>query len=69
MKKLDWPALLRLGVRGLGLRPDEFWRLTPSELQMMLGEKTQGGPMSRAGLDALMSSYPDHAGKEAVDDR
>jgi len=56
----DWPALMRAGILGLGLPPDVFWRLTPAELQLMLG---QGGgrqmPLGRAGLDALLAAYPD----------
>lgn len=35
---MDWPALMRAGVQGLGLQPDAFWRLTPAELQLMLGD-------------------------------
>lgn len=60
--RFDWPALLRLGVTGLGLRPAEFWSLTPAELRLMLGE---GGtaPMSREGLDALARAFPDTSGQ------
>lgn len=59
MTGLDWPALLRAGVQGLGLRPDEFWRLTPAELQLMLGDYGAQAPLLSAGLDALMAAYPD----------
>ena len=56
----DWPGLMRAGLQGLGLTPDQFWALTPAELLMMLGE-WQGGsaPMGRAGLDALAARFPD----------
>lgn len=58
MKKLDWPALMRAGLMGLRLRPEEFWALTPAELRVMLGVDAQA-PMQRAGLEALMAAYPD----------
>ncbi|SLN21717.1 hypothetical protein PSA7680_00819 [Pseudoruegeria aquimaris] len=56
---LDWPGLLRLGLHGLGLRPEEFWRLTPHELRLMAGVEASAQPMGRAGLDALLARYPD----------
>lgn len=59
MNEFDWPALMRAGMRGLGLTPDVFWRLTPAELRLMLGQGAATGPMSRAGLDALLAAYPD----------
>jgi uncharacterized phage protein (TIGR02216 family) len=51
---------MRAGLRGLGLRPAEFWSLTPAELHLLLG----GGsaPLGRSGLDALMAAYPDKRG-------
>ncbi|WP_101068945.1 rcc01693 family protein [Roseovarius salinarum] len=62
MTGFDWPALMHAGLRGLGLRPHEFWALTPAELRLMLG---QGGgpPMARAQLDALIRAYPDTQGE------
>lgn len=56
---LDWAALLRAGVQGLGLKPDEFWSLTPAELQLMLGDKGTSAPLLSSGLEALMAAYPD----------
>lgn len=56
----DWSALLRAGVRGLGLRPAEFWRLTPAEFRLMLGVDAGQAPMGRTALDALAQAYPDH---------
>ena len=58
MSRFDWDALLRAGVRGLGMRPTEFWDLTPAELRLMLGQENAGG-LDRAGLEALMCAYPD----------
>jgi len=55
----DWPALMRAGVQGLRLTPDQFWRLTPAELRLMLGQGEAGAAMNRAGLEALQAAYPD----------
>lgn len=57
---LDWPALMRAGVSGLGLQPAVFWALTPAELQLMLGPQGARAPMLKDGLDALMQAYPDN---------
>ena len=56
----DWPGLMRAGLQGLALTPEQFWALTPAELLMMLGGG-QGGaaPMGRAGLEALAARFPD----------
>lgn len=57
--RFDWPALMRAGLRGLGLRPDQFWLLTPAELLMMLGHGAGSAPMGRARLDELAAAFPD----------
>lgn len=59
MGGFDWPVLMRAGLRGLGLRPDQFWQLTPAELLLMLGEGAQDAPMGRARLEELAKAYPD----------
>jgi uncharacterized phage protein (TIGR02216 family) len=56
---MDWSALMRAGVQGLGLQPDAFWRLTPVELQLMLGDVAGAAPLLSGGLGALMAAYPD----------
>lgn len=56
---LDWPALMRLGFKGLGLAPEAFWALTPAELQEMVGEPGATAPLLSDGLAALMAAYPD----------
>jgi uncharacterized phage protein (TIGR02216 family) len=56
---LDWPALMRVGLHGLGLQPAQFWALTPVELQMMLGSRGSDAPLLSDGLAALMAAYPD----------
>lgn len=56
---MEWPALMRAGLQGLGLSPDVFWSLTPAELRVMLGLEGQEAPMLQAGLEALMAAWPD----------
>ncbi|MCR9247891.1 MAG: phage tail assembly chaperone, partial [bacterium] len=61
VSRFDWASLLRAGVRGLGLRPDEFWALTPAELHLLLGhcrgiraamERGKAGEVYNFGGDA-----------------
>ncbi|MBY6090273.1 MULTISPECIES: rcc01693 family protein [Rhodobacterales] len=59
MARFDWPALMVAGLRGLGLRPAEFWALTPAELRLMLGQAGGAAPLARQRLDALLAAYPD----------
>ncbi len=58
---LDWPGLMRAGLHGLGLRPREFWALTPAELALMLGREGAKPPFSRARLLELAEKWPDRA--------
>lgn len=55
----DWGALMRTGFGRLGLEPDRFWKLTPVELRMLLGEGVGLPAMTRDGLTALMAAFPD----------
>lgn len=59
MSGFDWPVLMRAGLRGLGLRPAEFWALSPAELALMLGHDKGQAPLDRAGLSALAQAFPD----------
>lgn len=59
MSGFDWPVLMGAGMRGLGLRPGDFWALTPAELAFLLGVEGGRLPMDRAGLDALAARFPD----------
>ena len=59
MSGVDWPTLMRAGMRGLGLRPNEFWALTPAELELMLGPAGGVAPLVRGRLDELMHAFPD----------
>ncbi|MGJ8546798.1 MAG: rcc01693 family protein [Sulfitobacter sp.] len=65
---LDWPMLMRAGLRGLGLSPAEFWALTPAELAMKLGAGGAGAPLLGDGLAALMAAYPDQT-RESDDEQ
>lgn len=56
---IDWAGLMRAGMVGLRLTPDQFWRLTPVELRMMLGAETMVPPLTRARLDELAAAFPD----------
>lgn len=64
MDGFDWPALMRAGMRGLGLKPHEFWALTPAELQLLLGPEAARAPMGRSKLDELLAAYPDNQGEK-----
>ncbi len=55
---MDWPGLMRAGLGQLRLTPDQFWRLSPMELRMMLGAEGASPPLSRARLDELAAAYP-----------
>lgn len=57
--RFDWAALMRLGFRGLGLRPDQFWALTPIELMVLLGRDGGEGPLGRSRLEELALAFPD----------
>jgi uncharacterized phage protein (TIGR02216 family) len=56
---MDWLALMRAGMRGLGLHPTQFWELTPAELMLMLGQADQDAPLSRSRLEDLSQLFPD----------
>lgn len=62
MTAFDWPVLLAAGVQRLGLRPQEFWQLTPAELALLLGQGGAETSLAGAGLIQLMDAYPDTEG-------
>jgi uncharacterized phage protein (TIGR02216 family) len=66
--KFDWAGLMRLGLRGLGLKPAEFWALTPAELMVMLGKDGGGGaPLGRARLEELARAFPDRVSGQEME--
>lgn len=56
---LDWPGMMRLGLGKLGLRPDQFWALTPVELAMMAGLDRKPTVCLRTRLEELALAFPD----------
>jgi len=58
--RFEWPLLLEAGVRGAGLKPGEFWSLTPAELMLILGQGGGGRQMAREALVALEAAFPDN---------
>jgi len=65
----DWPGLLRLGLGKLGLRPPEFWALTPIELAVMAGLEGKPAPCLRSRLDELARAFPDEGSSPEPGDR
>jgi uncharacterized phage protein (TIGR02216 family) len=52
---------MRAGVAG-GLKPAEFWALTPAELILVLGLEAVEKPLNRARLVELEQMYCDMKG-------
>lgn len=59
MSGIDWPGLMRAGIGRLGLAPEVFWRLSPVELRIMLGDEAAPPPLTRARLAELAAAFPD----------
>jgi uncharacterized phage protein (TIGR02216 family) len=59
MSAMDWAGLLRVGLHGLRLTPDQFWCLTPVELRTMLGAENATAPLTRTRLAELSRAFPD----------
>jgi len=59
MTGIDWLGLMRVGLNGLGLTPETFWRLSPVELRIMLGAENAAPPLTRARLKELSAAFPD----------
>ncbi|MEM9318321.1 MAG: rcc01693 family protein [Pseudomonadota bacterium] len=59
MSGFDWPSLMRAGIGDLGLKPHEFWNLTPAEFLLITGISAGPAPMGRAGLTDLLKRFPD----------
>lgn len=65
--RFDWPAILRVGMRETGLRPADFWELTPAEFWMVTGRGPAVSAMSRTRLNELMAAHPDRKGEVGHD--
>ena len=55
-------ALLRAGISA-GLKPAEVWRLTPAELQVVVGPILGPAPLGRDRLKELQADFPDMQGE------
>ncbi|MCB2110656.1 rcc01693 family protein [Albidovulum sp.] len=64
MGGLDWPGLMRAGLGRLRLSPEVFWRLTPAEFALMLGDPGAVAPLGRADLEKLQRAWPDARGDD-----
>lgn len=64
MTRFDWVGLLRAAAL-VGVRPGEFWQLTPAELRLVLGKESGSVPLSRARLEELAAAFPDESRKDA----
>jgi uncharacterized phage protein (TIGR02216 family) len=59
MTTIDWAGLLKVGLHELRLPPEQFWRLTPVELRIMLGVDRIAPALTRARLEELSAAFPD----------
>lgn len=54
---------MAVGLGGLGLAPDVFWRMTPRELEATIAGRMGAGaresPMLQGDLVRLMQQFPD----------
>ena len=56
---IDWAQLLTHGLVRLGLKPSDFWALTPVELMLMLGVGGAAPGLTKESLMRLADAYPD----------
>lgn len=58
-----WAIAMEFGFGVLKLSSDQFWALTPVELEAAMrahSGSTRQAPLTRPALGALMERYPDH---------
>ncbi|MDD9921918.1 MAG: phage tail assembly chaperone [Boseongicola sp.] len=63
MSAFDWFALMKAARRN-GVRPAEFWQLTPVELSFLLGLGGAAVPLMRKRFDELSQQFPDVLSEE-----
>lgn len=68
MSNIDWSAMMRAGLHSLQLHPEQFWRMSPAELALMLGVGPQNKPLGRERLEDLLRLFPDERREEDEDD-
>ena len=55
-----WEAVIHAGLCLLRLPANDFWAMTPREMQAALGGlRPRGAAPDRSGLEALMGAFPD----------
>lgn len=60
VNRFDWASMMRIGLHQLGLKPHEFWALTPLEFLIITGlEGRKSAVMTRADLAGLCTQFPD----------
>jgi uncharacterized phage protein (TIGR02216 family) len=64
MTRIAWGGLMRLGMVELRLAPEVFWGLTPVELMLLAGIGPGRAAMTRAGLEELLTRFPDGPRRE-----
>ena len=60
--RLDWDALLALGLGPLGFNAEDFWSLSPREFRAALRLHLSAAPtaaFTRTDLNALAHAFPD----------
>ena len=67
VKGFDWPALMRVAFQGLGLSPEAFWAMTPTEFMILLGPESGAAPLRRDAFDALLARFPDKRDEDGHD--
>jgi uncharacterized phage protein (TIGR02216 family) len=63
----DWPAIMGVAYRQLGLSPAQFWAMTPAEFLILLGPETGAGPLRRGAFEALLARFPDKPNEDGHD--
>jgi uncharacterized phage protein (TIGR02216 family) len=59
-RRVDWTALIGVGMGRLGLTPDAFWAMSPVELRSALGGLgSRSKTLGRDDLAKLMAAHPD----------
>jgi uncharacterized phage protein (TIGR02216 family) len=64
LEPFPWDAAMTAGLGRLRLAPDDFWSMTPRELDAALrgafGLSSLQPAMTRSDLAALMTAFPDN---------
>ena len=64
MNRFDWPALMRAGMHGLGLRPDQFRPLPPPSYFSFSGRTQEQRHSTARGFSISQTEFPDQDRRE-----